>query len=79
MTARAGEERMNAASAPFLDQSNINLAYPYAEQPLIFETQPSVELRYLASVSLVRPAVFEPEREFDGFSVAVELPYGDDA
>ena len=57
------------ASAPFQDQSNINLAYAYSEQPLIFEAQPGVAPRCLASVSLVRPAAFEPEHELDGFSV----------
>jgi hypothetical protein len=48
------------SSRPFLGYSNLNLAYDYAEQPLIFETQPSVTRRCLASVSLVRPAPFDP-------------------
>ena len=59
-------------SAPFLDQSTINLAYPYAEQPLIYESQASVAARYLASASLVRSSAFEPADEFRGISVDVE-------
>ena len=53
-------------SAPFLDHSNINLAYAYAEQPLVTESQASVAPRALAAVSLVRPAPFDPATEFDG-------------
>jgi len=59
-------------SAPFLDQSNINLAYPYAEQPVVCEAQPSVAARSLAAVSLVRPAPFDPAREFSGIKVTKE-------
>lgn len=61
-------------SAPFLDQSNINLAYTYAEQPLIYEAQPSVDGRCLASASLIRPMSFDPAREFAGIKVEVESP-----
>ncbi len=57
------------ASRPFLGHSNINLAYAYAEQPLIFETQAGVARRALASASLVRPAPFDPRAEFEGISV----------
>ena len=57
------------SSRPFLGQSNINLAYPYVEQPMICETQASVARRALASVSLVRPAPFEPASEFAGIEV----------
>lgn len=60
------------ASAPFLDHSNLNLAYPYSEQPLVYETQPSTAQRAFAAVSLVRPAPFDPVREFDGFAVTVK-------
>jgi hypothetical protein len=56
-------------SQPFLGQSNINLAYPYAEQPMICETRASVARRCLASISLVRPAAFDPAVEFDGIGV----------
>jgi len=59
-------------SAPFLANSHLNLAYPYSEQPLVCETQPSAAPRAFAAVSLVRPVPFDPAREFDGFSVQVE-------
>src|SRR6185503_7474968 len=39
-------------SAPFLDQSNINLAYTYSEQPILYESQASVGARCLASAAL---------------------------
>jgi hypothetical protein len=58
------------ASRPFLGHSNINLAYEYAEQPLIFETHASVARRCLASVSLVRPAPFDPAAELAGIAVS---------
>jgi len=57
------------SSRPFLGHSNINLAYAYSEQPLIFETQARVARRVLASVSLVRPAPFDPAEEFAGIAV----------
>ena len=60
------------ASAPFLDQSNINLAYTYAEQPLVYESSASVAARCLATAALVRPASFDPQEEFAGLSVEVE-------
>jgi len=60
------------ASAPFLGYSNINLAYAYAEQPMVYEARPSSAPRGLATVSLLRPVSFDPEREFDGFAVMVE-------
>ena len=60
------------ASAPFLGQSNINLASTYAEQPLSCESGPRVDPRCLAAVSLVRPAPFDPAREFDGLEVRTE-------
>jgi len=59
-------------SATFLDQSNINLAYAHAEQPLVAESQPSVAPRCLAAVSLVRPAPFDPAAEFSGVKVSAE-------
>ena len=62
------------ASAPFLDQSNINLAYAYAEQPLIYEEQASVTARCLAAASLIRPAPFDPASEFAGIKVETESP-----
>jgi hypothetical protein len=63
-----------ASSAPFLDQSNINLAYPYSEQPILYEAQPSVTARCLAAATLVRPDPFDPSREFAGIKVEVESP-----
>ena len=63
-----------SVSAPFLDQSNINLAYSYAEQPTVSESQASVAARCLAAASLVRPASFDPAVEFAGISVDVESP-----
>jgi hypothetical protein len=62
------------ASAPFLDQSNINLAYTYSEQPLVCESQPSIAARCLAAATLIRPAPFEPAREFAGIKVETESP-----
>ena len=62
------------ASAPFLDQSNINLAYPYSEQPIIYESQASVNGRCLASAALLRPAAFDPVQEFAGIKVETEYP-----
>ncbi|MGQ0603656.1 MAG: DUF2264 domain-containing protein [Anaerolineales bacterium] len=59
-------------SAPFLGQSNINLAYTYAEQPLVCEAQPSVAPRNLAATSLVRPAPFDPATEFNGIEVSTQ-------
>jgi hypothetical protein len=58
------------ASGPFMDHSNINLAYAYAEQPLIFEAQASVARRCLAAVSLVRSAPFDPALELAGIEVS---------
>ena len=61
-------------SAPFLDQSNINLAYTYSEQPVIYESQSSVTARCLASASIMRPMPFDPPQEFRGIKVDVEYP-----
>jgi hypothetical protein len=61
-------------SAPFLDQSNINVAYPYSEQPVLYESQASVVGRCLASAALVRPAPFDPVQEFTGIKVETESP-----
>jgi hypothetical protein len=58
-----------AVSAPFLGHPNLNLAFPYAEQPLVCELQSRVEPRPLAALSLVRPEPFDPALEFDGTSV----------
>lgn len=56
-------------SAPFLGYSNINLAYAYAEQPLLTERAPSRRARAFASAALLRPAPFDPSREFAGIHV----------
>lgn len=61
-------------SAPFLEQSNLNLAYTYSEQPIIYESQASVAARCLAAASLVRPAPFDSAREFAGIKVETEYP-----
>src|SRR5215211_4548504 len=61
-------------SAPFLDQSNINLAYTYSEQPTIYESQASVAARCLAAAALIRPAPFDPAAEFAGINVELESP-----
>ena len=61
-------------SAPFLAQSNINLAYTYSEQPMAYEAQTSVAARCLAAASLVRPAPFDPANEFAGIKVEIESP-----
>jgi hypothetical protein len=62
------------ASAPFLDQSNINLAYTYSEQPVIYESLASAAGRCLASAALVRPAPFDPAQEFAEIKVETEAP-----
>jgi hypothetical protein len=62
------------ASAPFLDQSNINLADLYSEQPIVYESQASVAGRCLAAASLVRPAPFDPVKEFADIKVEIESP-----
>jgi hypothetical protein len=61
-------------SAPFLGQSNINVAYVYSEQPVLHESQASVVARCLASATLVRPASFDPPQEFTGIKVEIESP-----
>jgi hypothetical protein len=61
-------------SAPFLDQSNINVAYTYSEQPVVCETNARMTARCLASASLVRPVAFDPSREFSGIKVEIETP-----
>jgi hypothetical protein len=59
-----------SASAPWQGYSNLNLAYAYAEQPLVFETQPSAEPRLLAAASLLRPQPFEAAAEFAGIRLS---------
>jgi hypothetical protein len=61
-------------SAPFLDQSNINLAYRHAEQPLVYESEARVAARCLAAASLVRPVAFDPALEFHGIQVQTKAP-----
>jgi hypothetical protein len=61
-------------SAPFLDQSNINLAYTYSEQPIVYESESNVAARCLASASLVRPASFDPVEELADIKVEIETP-----
>jgi hypothetical protein len=57
------------ASEPFCDYSNINLAYPYAEQPLVMEREPGSRTRCLAAATLLRPNAFDAAREFSGIQV----------
>jgi hypothetical protein len=57
-------------SAPFLGHSNLNLAYAYAEQPMLNESQPSDSSRLLASASLIRPEPFDPAHEFTGITAS---------
>ncbi|MGQ0601427.1 MAG: hypothetical protein ACT4QE_06995, partial [Anaerolineales bacterium] len=57
------------ASTSFAGHSNLNLAYPYSEQPLVCESQPSTAPHALAAVSLVRPEAFDPAREFNAIAV----------
>ena len=61
-------------SAPFLDQSNINVAHTYSEQPVLYESQGSVVGRCLASAALVRPAAFDPAEEFAEVNVEIKYP-----
>ena len=61
-------------SAPFLDQSNINVAYNYSEQPVVYESEARISARCLATASLVRPAAFDPANEFSGIQVEIEAP-----
>jgi hypothetical protein len=56
-------------SASFLDHGNLNLAYRYAEQPLVSESQLSAAPRPFAAASLVRPVPFDPAHEFSGLTV----------
>jgi hypothetical protein len=63
-----------SASAPFLGSSNINLAYPYAELPMVCEARANQAPRGLAAVSLLRPAAFDPAAELSGFAVTAEAP-----
>jgi hypothetical protein len=55
-------------SASFLGHSNLNLAYAYAEQPMLNESQPSDSSRLLASANLIRPEPFDPVQEFSGIT-----------
>lgn len=57
------------ASRPFLGYSNLNLAHDYAEQPVIYESLLSDQRRMLGSLSLVRPAPFDPQQELAGVSL----------
>lgn len=59
------------ASEPFRDYSNINLAYPYAEQPLVLESEMSARARCFVSASLLRPNRFDPSQEFAGIHAAL--------
>jgi len=59
-------------SSPFLDQSNINLAYPYAEQPTVHEAEARVAARCLAAASLIRPRPFDSAVEFKGIRAEPE-------
>lgn len=59
-------------SAPFLGYSNINLAYPYAEQPMVFEAEPKLVTRNLAAASLLSPTPFDPSEVFAGIRLEVE-------
>ncbi|MCC7160950.1 MAG: DUF2264 domain-containing protein [Anaerolineae bacterium] len=56
-------------SAPFLDYANINLAYPYAEQPLVREANMSARIRSFAAAVLLRPGEFDPGQEFEAIHV----------
>lgn len=60
------------ASEPFLDYGNINLAYPYAEQPLVREANMSSRIRSFATAILLRPEPFDPSVEFKGIQVVVQ-------
>ncbi|MCC7360087.1 MAG: DUF2264 domain-containing protein [Anaerolineales bacterium] len=60
------------ASAPFLGRSTLNMAYPYSEHPLVYETRPRLAPRALAALSLARPQSFDPARELAGFSVTAD-------
>lgn len=57
------------ASMPFRGYGNINVAYPYAEQPVISVSKFNAMPHSLASLSLVRPAAFDPAKEFGGYTV----------
>ena len=60
------------ASEPFLHYSNINVAYPYSEQPLVIESKVSIKTRSFASLTLLRPSPFDPAQEFEGIQVAAD-------
>jgi hypothetical protein len=61
-----------SVSAPFLGYSNINLASPYAEVPIVSESTLALAPRSLGAATLVRPAPFDPALEFAGLSVQVD-------
>lgn len=63
-------------SAPFRGQSNVNLAYPHSEMPLVFESRRSSRERALAAISLLRPGSFDPAAEFADFRLGLEAPAG---
>jgi hypothetical protein len=58
-----------AASQPFKGDSALNLAYAYAEQPMVGEREASTDARGLAAVGLVRAAGFAPDETLGGFEV----------
>src|SRR5439155_19323016 len=62
----------SSPSAPFLGYSNINLAYPYSELPLVSESTSSTASRSFAAATLMRPAPFDPAQEFSGISIQAE-------
>jgi hypothetical protein len=65
-----------AASQAFRGQSNLNLAYPYAEQPMVYEAEASASGRWLASVGLAQPARFDPAQALAGYGVS-QAPGGE--
>lgn len=62
-------------SAPFLQFGNINLAYPYAEQPIVTEQEMRLGTRHFATASLLRPAPFDPAQELADIAITV-MPDG---
>lgn len=57
-----------SASEPFLGYSNLNLAYPYSEQPVVYESAASAAARGVSAASLLRPAPFDPAVELAGLA-----------
>jgi hypothetical protein len=58
---------------PFMGFSNLNLAYPYAEQPTVGESTFNVMPRGVAAASLLRPGSFDPGNTLNGIAASCDV------